>query len=89
MLPLLILAGELDDWTPAKECVSLAGERRHGQGLPGCTTPSTARGRSATSPSASTRAQPGGRGATTEGNAEAWADSIRQVDAFFAKDLKR
>jgi acetyl esterase/lipase len=30
---------------------------------------------------------PGGRGATTEGNAPAWADSIREVGAFFAHTL--
>jgi|SoiMethySBSTD1v2_1073268.scaffolds.fasta_scaffold03366_12 hypothetical protein len=29
----------------------------------------------------------GGRGATTGGNAEAWADSIRQVLAFFDQHL--
>jgi dienelactone hydrolase len=32
---------------------------------------------------------PSGHGATTEGNADAWADSIRQVGDFFAKNLKR
>jgi hypothetical protein len=31
---------------------------------------------------------PGGKGATTGGNAEAWADSVRQVEAFFAAHLK-
>ena len=31
---------------------------------------------------------PQGRGATTGSNAEAWADSIRQVDAFFGRHLK-
>jgi hypothetical protein len=31
---------------------------------------------------------PGGRGATTGGNAEAWADSIREVTAFFERHLK-
>jgi hypothetical protein len=31
---------------------------------------------------------PSGRGATTGGNAEAWADSIRQVDEFFRRNLK-
>jgi hypothetical protein len=33
-------------------------------------------------------APPGGKGATTGGNAEAWSDSVRQVEAFFAAHLK-
>ena len=32
-------------------------------------------------------AAPGGRGATTGGNPEAWTDSIREVTAFFARYL--
>ena len=31
---------------------------------------------------------PGGRGATTGGDPAAWADSIREVLAFFGKHLK-
>ena len=31
---------------------------------------------------------PGGRGATTGGDATAWADSIRRVIAFFGERLK-
>ena len=31
---------------------------------------------------------PGGRGATTGGNAEACADSIREVRAFFERELR-
>jgi hypothetical protein len=30
-----------------------------------------------------------GRGATTGGNAEAWAESIAEVKAFFARHLGR
>jgi dienelactone hydrolase len=33
-------------------------------------------------------AAPGGHGATTGGNPEAWADSIREVTAFFARNLR-
>jgi len=89
--PLLILAGELDDWTPAEECRGLAraaGERVTLKVYPGAhhsfdsATPVryvAAR----INPSA-----PGGRGATTGGNAEAWSDSIREVTAFFAQQLK-
>jgi hypothetical protein len=32
---------------------------------------------------------PRGRGATTGGDAAAWADSIREVTAFFAEHLAR
>jgi hypothetical protein len=32
---------------------------------------------------------PGGRGATTGGDAAAWADSIREVTAFFERHLGR
>jgi hypothetical protein len=31
---------------------------------------------------------PGGKGATTGGHAEAWADARLQVQAFFARHLK-
>jgi hypothetical protein len=31
---------------------------------------------------------PGGRGATTGGDPGAWADSIREVSAFFARHLR-
>jgi hypothetical protein len=34
------------------------------------------------------RASPTGRGATTGGNPAAWADSIREVLAFFAEHLQ-
>jgi len=87
-LPLLILVGELDDWTPARECTPLAGERVMVKIYPG-THHSFDNDRpkryvaERVNPSS-----PSGRGATTEGNAEAWADSIREVKSFFAKTLK-
>jgi dienelactone hydrolase len=31
---------------------------------------------------------PGGRGATTGGNAQAWRDSIHEVTSFFERNLK-
>jgi dienelactone hydrolase len=87
--PLLILIGELDDWTPAKECATLAGERVTVKVYPGAhhsfDSPRPERYiAERINPSA-----PSGRGATTAGNAEVWADSIRQVTEFFAKNLKR
>ena len=88
-VPLLILTGELDDWTPAKECVPLAGERITVKVYPGAhhsfDSPRPKRYvEERINPSS-----PSGRGATTGGDAEAWADSIRQVRDFFAKNLKR
>ena len=88
-VPLLILTGELDDWTPAKECVPLAGERVTVKVYPGAhhsfDSPRPKRYvEERINPSS-----PSGRGATTGGDADAWADSIRQVTDFFAKNLKR
>jgi dienelactone hydrolase len=87
-VPLLILIGELDDWTPAKDCLALAGERVTVKVYPGAhhsfDSPRAERYvAERINPSA-----PGGRGATTAGNPEAWADSIRQVEGFFVKYLK-
>lgn len=91
--PLLILIGEQDDWTPAADCRALV-ERaaRPGESIgitiyPGAhhsfDSPNPVRYVAARiNPSAA-----GGRGATTGGNPEAWADSIRQVAAFFARHL--
>jgi dienelactone hydrolase len=88
-VPLLILTGELDDWTPAKECIPLSGERVTVKVYPGAhhsfDSPRPRRFvAERINPSS-----PSGRGATTEGNAEAWTDSIREVADFFAKYLKR
>jgi dienelactone hydrolase len=87
-MPLLILIGELDDWTLAKDCLPLAGERVTVKVYPGAhhsfDSPRPKRYvAERINPSV-----PSGRGATTEGNAEAWADSIRQVNDFFARYLK-
>jgi dienelactone hydrolase len=87
--PLLILAGELDDWTPAAECRLLANaEKVTLKVYPGVhhsfDSPRPKRYVAERINSSS----PSGRGATTEGNAAAWADSIREVQAFFARHLK-
>jgi dienelactone hydrolase len=89
--PLLILIGELDDWTPAADCRRLASA-----------TPSIAlkiypgAHHSFDSPYpvrfVATRINPSarsGRGATTGGNAEAWADAVREATDFFARQLSR
>jgi dienelactone hydrolase len=89
--PLLILAGEIDDWTPAEECRTLATTA----GAPIALKVYPGAHHSFDSPnpvryvaSRINPAAPGGRGATTGGNPEAWADSIKEVDAFFARNLR-
>lgn len=93
--PLLILIGEKDDWTPAAPCRTLAdAARAAGQPVtirvyPGAhhsfDSPNRVRYVAARiNPSAA-----GGRGATTGGDPVAWADSIRQVLAFFDQHLDR
>lgn len=94
LAPLLILSGELDDWTPAEPCRRLAAAARAAghpveiKVYPGAhhafDSPAPVRYvaervniNSAT-----------GRGATTGGNAQAWADSIGQVERFLAQHLK-
>jgi dienelactone hydrolase len=87
-VPLLILSGELDDWTPARECIPLAGERVTVKVYPGAHHSFDSDRPLRYVAERNNPSAPGGRGATTAGNAEAWADSIRQVNDFFAKYLK-
>ena len=92
--PLLILSGELDDWTPAQPCRQLA-ERSKQAGYPVAIKvyPGAHHAFDSDRPIRYVEARinmnaPGGRGATTGGNPEAWADSIREVTAFFARHLR-
>jgi dienelactone hydrolase len=91
--PMLILIGEKDDWTPAEPCRRLAdGARNAGQPVAikiylgahhSFDSPYPAR-------YVATRINvnsPTGRGATTGGDPAAWADSIREVVAFFGQHL--
>ncbi|HEU5197908.1 MAG TPA: dienelactone hydrolase family protein [Methylomirabilota bacterium] len=91
--PLLILIGEADDWTPAEPCRTLA-ERAAQAGSPVAIKIYPGAHHSFDSPNpvryVGTRINPSapmGRGATTGGHPEAWADSIRQVAAFFGQHL--
>ena len=93
--PLLVLTGELDDWTPAEPCRQMA-ERSRGAGYdvtikiyPGARHSFDNRGPFRYNAERVNSNAPGGRGATTEGNAEAWRDSIEQVRAFFARHLAK
>jgi dienelactone hydrolase len=90
--PLLILAGGLDDWTPAAPCQQLASASAGKAEIK--VYPDAHHSFDSKAPvryleSRNNANAPGGKGATTGGNAEAWKDSIQQVDAFFAKHLKR
>lgn len=93
--PLLILAGELDDWTPAKYCVELVeAARRSGSPAEIKVYPGAHHAFDSAKPVRYLAARvnsnaAGGRGATTGGNTEAWADSRRQVSAFFTRYLRR
>jgi dienelactone hydrolase len=91
--PLLILAGALDDWTPAEPCRQMA-EASRAAAFPVAIKiyPGAHHSFDSANPVRFVAARinvnaPGGRGATTGGNAEAWADSIREVVAFFGRHL--
>ena len=92
--PLLILAGELDDWTPAAACARLAeNARRAGAPVaikiyPGAHHSFDSANPVRFVPTRMNENAPGGRGATTGGHAEAWADSIREVTEFFARHVR-
>lgn len=93
--PLLILVGENDDWTPAEPCQKLA-EAAQKAGYPVTIKiyPGAHHGFDSTNPVRyiPTRVNansPTGRGATTGGNPEAWADSIQQIMLFFGQHLRK
>jgi dienelactone hydrolase len=93
--PLLILIGEKDDWTPAEPCRRLA-EASQKAGYPVSIKIYPDAYHSFDSPKplryAAARvnaSSPTGRGATTGGNPEAWADSLREVEDFFGRYLRQ
>ncbi|MBM3487081.1 MAG: dienelactone hydrolase family protein [Alphaproteobacteria bacterium] len=91
--PLLILIGAKDDWTPAALCERLADAARiAGHPVELVVYPFAHHAFDSAGPyrydtMRVNRYRPGGRGATTMGDAEAWADSIRRVETFFAHHL--
>ena len=92
--PLLILIGEKDDWTPAEPCRRLAdAARQAGAPVTIKVYPGAYHSFDSANPVryVETRvnaSSPTGHGATTGGDPEAWADSIREVAAFFGRFLK-
>lgn len=93
--PFLVLAGELDDWTPAAACTKLVEAASRAGGSAAIKVyPGAHHSFDNANPVryVETRINanaPGGRGATTGGNPEAWADSRQQVSAFLEKHLRR
>jgi dienelactone hydrolase len=93
LAPLLIVTGELDDWTPAEPCRRLAAaSRQAGHPVELVVYPGAHHSFDSRAPVrfvAERRNQnsPSGRGATTGGNAEAWADAIIRVEGFLGKHL--
>jgi dienelactone hydrolase len=87
--PLLILTGELDDWTPAGPCRGLA-ERVQAQGQPVSFKlyPGAHHAFDTFAPKTRVPEARQGRGATIAGDPAAREDSIREVAAFFARRLK-
>jgi dienelactone hydrolase len=92
--PLLILIGALDDWTPAEPCRKLA-QVAQSAGYPVEIKVYQGAHHSFDSilpvryvPARINANSPTGRGATTGGNPDAWADAIDQVTRFLARHAK-
>jgi dienelactone hydrolase len=94
LAPLLILIGEKDDWTPSEPCRTLTeAAQRAGYPVTIKIYPGAHHSFDSSNPVRYVEARvnpsvPTGRGATTGGDPAAWADSIREVTAFFARYLK-
>ena len=92
---MLILVGENDDWTPAEPCRKLTEiSKQAAYPVTLKVYPGAHHSFDSERPVIFNEARfnlysPIGHGATTGGNAEAWADSIREVEAFFGRFLKR
>lgn len=92
-MPLHILIGEADDWTPAENCRRLAASAQQaGHPVTIKTYPGAHHGFDNGGPVRYIANRinlnvPGGRGATTGGDPAAWADSIREVTGFFGRHL--
>ena len=91
--PSLILIGESDDWTPAEPCRKLAdAAAKAGYPVAIKIYPGAHHSFDSNNPVRYVAARintnsPTGGGATTAGDPEAWADSIREVVAFFGRHL--
>lgn len=95
LAPLLILIGELDDWTPAAACRKLAdAARAAGYPVEIKVYPGAHHSFDGISPVRYVAGRinsnsPTGRGATTGGNRLAWADAIEQVKRFLSEHVMK
>jgi dienelactone hydrolase len=95
LAPLLILIGALDDWTPAEPCRKLAeAARTAGYAVEIKVYPGAHHSFDSMAPvryvaERNNINSPTGRGATTGGHAEAWADAIVQVERFLAQHVSK
>jgi len=93
--PLLILIGELDDWTPAEPCRRLAAAAQAAgypveiKIYPGAHHSFDSSAPTRYLPERINANSPTGRGATTGGNAEAWDDAIGRVERFLSEHLAK
>jgi dienelactone hydrolase len=93
LAPLLILTGELDDWTPAEPCRKLTeAARAAGHPVELKVYPGAHHSFDSNAPTRFVAERinsnaPSGRGATTGGNAEAWADAKERVREFLGAHL--
>ena len=93
--PVLILTGEKDDWTPAEPCRRLAeSSRAAGYPVEIKIYPGAHHSFDNDRPvrydgMRNNPNSPSGRGATTGGDPDAWADARKQVASFFSRHLKR
>jgi len=87
--PLLILAGELDDWTPAAPCQRLADRARaDGQPVSIVVYPRAYHSFDSYAPVTRIPEALQGRGATIGGDNAAREDSITQVKTFLVRYLR-
>jgi dienelactone hydrolase len=93
LAPLLILTGEADDWTPAEPCRALAAaSRQAGYPVEIIVYPGAHHSFDSPAPMRFIADRrnvnaPGGRGATTGGDKEAWADAVTRVEGFLDRHL--